>query len=98
MTDLTDFFFQAYYTIARAIAEAGVNVDLFKTPQTIAVSLNRRVRAELKRLLVDPGPDVMVMDEAHRIKNENAVLSQALEHVPQVELSIGASLAYNAAE
>jgi hypothetical protein len=52
MTERTDFFSQAYYTIARAIAEAGVNVDLFKTPQTIAKSVNRRVRAELKRLAV----------------------------------------------
>jgi len=29
-----------------------VNVDLFKTPETIAKSLDRRVRAELKRLVV----------------------------------------------
>jgi len=42
--DRTDFFSQAFYTIARAIAEAGVNVDLFKTPETIAKSVNRRVR------------------------------------------------------
>jgi hypothetical protein len=52
MTERTDFLSQAFYTIARAIAEAGVNVDLFKTPETIAQSLNRRVRAELKRLAV----------------------------------------------
>ena len=52
MTERTDFFSQAYYTIARAIAEAGVNVDLFKNPQTIAKSVNRRVRVELKRLAV----------------------------------------------
>jgi hypothetical protein len=52
MTDRTDFFSPAFYTIARAIAEAGVNVDLFKTPETIAKSVNRRVRAELKRLAV----------------------------------------------
>ncbi|KCZ85667.1 hypothetical protein HAD_08280 [Hyphomonas adhaerens MHS-3] len=52
MTERTDFFSQAFYTITRAIAEAGVNVDLFKTPETIAVSVNRRVRAELKRLAV----------------------------------------------
>ena len=52
MTDRTDFFSQAFYTLARAIAEAGVNVDLFKTPETIAQSVNRRVRAELKRLAV----------------------------------------------
>ena len=52
MTDRTDFFSQAWYTLARAIAEAGVNVDLFKTPETIAKSVNQRVRAELKRLAV----------------------------------------------
>jgi hypothetical protein len=52
MTDCTDFFSPAFYTIARAIAEAGVNADLFKTPETIAKSVNRRVRAELKRLAV----------------------------------------------
>jgi hypothetical protein len=52
MTQRTDFFSQAYYTIARAIAEAGVNVDLFKNPQTISKSVNQRVRAELKRLAV----------------------------------------------
>ncbi|MEO1964722.1 hypothetical protein [Hyphomonas sp.] len=52
MTDRTDFFSQAWYTLARAIAEAGVNADLYKTPETIAKSVNRRVRAELKRLAV----------------------------------------------
>ncbi|MEZ5986234.1 MAG: hypothetical protein R3B94_09825 [Hyphomonas sp.] len=52
MKDRTDFFSQAFYTIARAIAEAGVNVDLFKTPETISKSVNRKVRAELKRLAI----------------------------------------------
>jgi hypothetical protein len=50
MKDSTDFFSQAFYTIARAIAEAGVNADLFKTPEMIAKSVRRRVRAELRRL------------------------------------------------
>ena len=52
MTDRAGFLSHALYTIARAIAEAGVNVDLFKTPETIAKSVNRKVRAELKRLAV----------------------------------------------
>jgi hypothetical protein len=52
MTDHTDFFSQAWYTLARAIAEAAVNVGLFKTPETISKSVNRQVRAELKRLAV----------------------------------------------
>nr|WP_321360009.1 hypothetical protein [uncultured Hyphomonas sp.] len=52
MTDRTDFLSQAYDTIARAIAVAGVKVGLFRTPETISKSVNRRVRAELKRLAV----------------------------------------------
>ncbi|KCZ85964.1 hypothetical protein HAD_09765 [Hyphomonas adhaerens MHS-3] len=52
MTDLTDFFSHAYSTIARAVAEAGVNADLFKHPELIPKTLKRRVSAELKRLAV----------------------------------------------
>ncbi|MEZ6000923.1 hypothetical protein [Hyphomonas sp.] len=52
MTDRTAYLSQAFNTLARAIAKAGVNVDLYKTPETISKSVNRRVRAELKRLAV----------------------------------------------
>ncbi len=52
MTDRTAFLSQAFNSLARAIAEAGVNADLYKTPETIPKSLNRKVRAELKRLAV----------------------------------------------
>jgi hypothetical protein len=52
MTDRTAFLSQAFNTLARAIAEAGVNVGLYKTPESISKSVNRRVRAELKRLAV----------------------------------------------
>ena len=37
--------------------------------------------AEFERLLLDPGPDLFVMDEAHRIKNDGATLSRALARV-----------------
>jgi hypothetical protein len=52
MTDLTDFITHAFKTIARAVAEAGVNADLFKAPELIQKTLKRRVSAELKRLAV----------------------------------------------
>ena len=52
MKDRTDFLSQAWYTLARAIAEAGVDADMDRTPETIAKSVSRRVRAELKRLAV----------------------------------------------
>jgi uncharacterized protein involved in cysteine biosynthesis len=52
MTDLTDLITHAFKTIARAVAEAGVNADLFKQPELISKTLKRRVSAELKRLAV----------------------------------------------
>ncbi|MEO1966867.1 hypothetical protein [Hyphomonas sp.] len=52
MTDPTDFLSQAWHTLVRAIAETGVRAGLYKTPETIVKSLNRKVRAELKRLAV----------------------------------------------
>ena len=52
MTHPTDFLTHAYYTIARAVAEAGVNADLFKQPELISKTVKRRVSAELKRLAV----------------------------------------------
>jgi hypothetical protein len=47
MAQRTDFFSQAFSTLARAIAEAGVNVDLYMTPETISKSMNRKVRADV---------------------------------------------------
>jgi hypothetical protein len=52
MTDLTDFITHAFKTIARAVAEAGVNADLFKAAGADPKTLKRRVSAELKRLAV----------------------------------------------
>ncbi|MAB12207.1 hypothetical protein [Hyphomonas sp.] len=52
MTHYSDFIIHAYKTIARAVAEAGVNADLFKQPEFIPKTLKHRVSAELKRLAV----------------------------------------------
>lgn len=38
-------------------------------------------REELRKALVDPGPDLVVCDEGHRIKNCNAATSQALKKI-----------------
>jgi hypothetical protein len=40
----------AWKTLAHAIAETGVNADLFKAPETAPKTVKRRVLAELKRL------------------------------------------------
>jgi hypothetical protein len=52
MTHYSDFITHAFKTIARAVAEAGVNADLFKQPELISKTLKHRVSAELKRLAV----------------------------------------------
>ncbi|MCA8893310.1 MAG: hypothetical protein KDA56_16190 [Hyphomonas sp.] len=50
MTDLTVSILHAFRTIARAVAETGVNAGLFKHPELISKTVKRRVSAELKRL------------------------------------------------
>ena len=50
MTDLTVFIPHAFRTIARAVAETGVNTGLFKHPELISKTVKRRVSAQLKRL------------------------------------------------
>nr|WP_321440731.1 hypothetical protein [uncultured Hyphomonas sp.] len=52
MTYPTDFITHAFRTIARAVAETGVNADLFKHPELIPKTLKQRVSTELKRLAV----------------------------------------------
>ena len=52
MTDLSDFINHAHRTIARAVAETGVNADLIQFPEMIRKSVKRRVSAELKRLAI----------------------------------------------
>jgi hypothetical protein len=50
MTDLTVFILHAFRTIARAVAETGVNAGLFRHPELISKTVKRRASAELKRL------------------------------------------------
>jgi len=52
MTQPTDFLTHAWQTLARAIAETGVEADLHLVPERISKSVKRRVSAELKRLAV----------------------------------------------
>jgi len=52
MTQFSDFIIHAFRTIARAVAETGVNADLFKHPELIPKTLKHRVSADLKRLAV----------------------------------------------
>ena len=37
--------------------------------------------SEIRSALVDPGPDLVICDEGHRIKNSHASISQALKAI-----------------
>ncbi len=50
MTQLTDFFSHAWHTLARAIAEAGLDAGLREVPEVISKTVKRRCMAELKQL------------------------------------------------
>ena len=44
------------------------------------VSINLSV-ADIQSALVNPGPDLVICDEGHRIKNSHASISQALKQI-----------------
>ena len=37
--------------------------------------------ADLRKILIDPGPDLVICDEGHRIKNAHASISQVLKAI-----------------
>ena len=37
--------------------------------------------SDMHAMLVDPGPDLVMCDEGHRIKNSSAAISQALKTI-----------------
>uniref|UniRef100_A0A2C9JT34 Helicase ARIP4 n=1 Tax=Biomphalaria glabrata TaxID=6526 RepID=A0A2C9JT34_BIOGL len=42
---------------------------------------NKSLMIDMHGVLVDPGPDLVVCDEGHRIKNSSAAISQALKNI-----------------
>ncbi|CAG2120952.1 unnamed protein product, partial [Medioppia subpectinata] len=52
-----------------------------KKDEDIDPKILDNINAEVKASLIDPGPDLVVCDEGHRIKNCNAATSQALKNI-----------------
>ena len=60
------------------------SVLLFSDPECIDIEEEDRAKDMLDTnyaALVDPGPDLIICDEGHRIKNSHASISQALKSI-----------------
>ena len=58
-----------------------VNKNKSKKDEDLDPNVLDRINTEVKAALIDPGPDLVVCDEGHRIKNCNAATSQALKNI-----------------
>ena len=58
-----------------------VNKTKSKKEEDIDPKILDQINSEVRVALIDPGPDLVVCDEGHRIKNCNAATSQALKNI-----------------
>lgn len=54
---------------------------LTKTPKAADGNAGRLAHEQMCRWLLDPGADLVVCDEGHRIKNDEASISRALKRI-----------------
>ncbi|KAM6907548.1 LOW QUALITY PROTEIN: transcriptional regulator ATRX-like [Xenentodon cancila] len=52
--------------------------DMYRI-QSLGHKINKEWKEELKRLLVDPGPDIVVCDEGHILRNETSNISKIMD-------------------
>ncbi|CAM6032012.1 unnamed protein product, partial [Sphagnum compactum] len=57
------------------------NRNKSKKDEDIDPKILDQINSEVRAALIDPGPDLVVCDEGHRIKNCNAATSQALKNI-----------------
>lgn len=65
--------------------EGGVMIlgyDMFRNlANPTAPRIRKKVRESLQTSLIDPGPDMIVCDEGHLLKNEKTSLSKAITRI-----------------
>lgn len=55
--------------------------DMFRNLTSEAGKLKRREKKSIQASLVDPGPDLVVCDEGHLLKNSKTSLSKAVNRI-----------------
>ena len=94
LTEQERTFKQRFNVITRWKFEAGVLIlgyELFRTLVGLHLDLQVKGRRRPKKfnphalevfeILCDPGPDLVICDEGHRIKNEEAAICQAIKSI-----------------
>ena len=94
LTEQERTFKQRFNVITRWKIEAGVLIigyELFRTLVGLHLDLQIKGKRRPKKfnphalevfeILCDPGPDLVICDEGHRIKNEEAAISQAIKSI-----------------
>ncbi|KRY60354.1 Transcriptional regulator ATRX -like protein, partial [Trichinella britovi] len=71
-----------YYVIERWENEGGILIIGYELLRYLLTCTRKGNRAVIERAFSKPGPDIVVCDEAHRLKNEKSGISQALLQIP----------------
>ncbi|KRX21038.1 Transcriptional regulator ATRX [Trichinella nelsoni] len=71
-----------YYVIERWENDGGILIIGYELLRYLLTCTRKGNRAMIERAFSKPGPDIVVCDEAHRLKNEKSGISQALLQIP----------------
>lgn len=58
-----------------------IGYDMYRNLTSAGKKMRKRDQESLMSTLVDPGPDLVVCDEGHLLKNEKTALSEAMRRV-----------------
>ncbi|XP_047111302.1 transcriptional regulator ATRX homolog isoform X1 [Schistocerca piceifrons] len=77
--------YERMYQLKKWHEEGGVMVMGYEMYRNLAGNEKLKARKQMKEnfhnILVDPGPDLIVCDEGHLLKNENSAISKALRKI-----------------
>lgn len=58
-----------------------IGYDMFRNLTASGKKMRKSMQETILKCLVDPGPDVVVCDEGHLLKNEDTALSKAMRKI-----------------